>query len=419
MQGLKLNLNMMRRRLLSSLLTALLIAVTTVFLLLYPGLIQSAEAELAAAYDSIDVTGWIINAAGYEDPTIPPEIYDAILSSGFIREHYDVSYNVIAPVSQVIATLAERDAEFAALPYEEQYLKMKRQSISNLPLYATGSRMYGLNRADADALFSRLVDTIEWLPGYSEELFSGDEAVCIYPADGGVALGDEVELIMRRANPNDEWKDLKREYMTFKVVGLHGMNAGGNRYNVYCPLDSLRKKLSDPKWKFAIRSFSFTVQNSRELDGFKEFLVGLGLHENENIRAVLDDRILTGTVAPIQKNIDLLKNLHVFLYGLVALMGFFLCFLLARGRKQEYAVMRMLGESRLGITAKAILEQVLLCAFGVAIGFAAMLLLPTKQEGWFNAQAAGLVAACYCAGAAVAVLLTVRVDVMTILRDKE
>ena len=53
MKGLNLYLSMMRRRWLGNSLIALLIAVTSVFMLLYPGLIADSEEELEAAYKSI------------------------------------------------------------------------------------------------------------------------------------------------------------------------------------------------------------------------------------------------------------------------------------------------------------------------------------------------------------------------------
>ena len=101
---------------------------------------------------------------------------------------------------------------------------------------------------------------------------------------------------------------------------------------------------------------------------------------------------------------------------MIAAIGFLLSFLLARGRKPEYAVMRMLGESRAQITMKALCEQFVLCLCGVLLGAAAVRAL--GQEGVRPGICAAILL-CYTVGAAVAVLLTVRVNVMDILRDKE
>ena len=209
MAGLKLSLKMEFRRWASNLLTALFLAAATVFLLLYPGFIQRAEAELDAAYSAIDVSGWFTSAVGYEDPEIPLAFYDVLEDSGFIQNSNAVSYVSMAPLSSAVENLRNTDENFAALTLAEQYAKIKTKPIINLAL-STGDRLYGLNHADADARFSHLLDTVEWLDGYSADMFAGSEAVCVYPVDAGVALGDEVELIVRRANPRDIWSDVKR-----------------------------------------------------------------------------------------------------------------------------------------------------------------------------------------------------------------
>ena len=91
-------------------------------------------------------------------------------------------------------------------------------------------------------------------------------------------------------------------------------------------------------------------------------------------------------------------------------------FLLARDRKPEYAVMRMLGESRLQITLKALLEQFVLCLAGVSLGAAAGHFMEVVR---FDGVVCTMILLCYTLGAAVAVMLTVRAGVMDILRDKE
>jgi ABC-type antimicrobial peptide transport system permease subunit len=112
----------------------------------------------------------------------------------------------------------------------------------------------------------------------------------------------------------------------------------------------------------------------------------------------------------------MLERLYMFFFVLVIAIGFFLCFLLARGRKPEYAVMRLLGESSAKVTIKALLEQIVLCVCGILLG---TLVLTIGGQESLNAVTCGIILACYTLGAAMAVLLTVRVNVMEILRDKE
>lgn len=431
MKGLNLYLSMMRRRWLGNSLIALLIAVTSVFMLLYPGLIADSEEELEAAYKSIEVSGWLVNASGYDDPQIPLDIYDAIVDSGFLKEYYAYSYCPVMPVDVAIREQCNADPTFVDYSYEKQCEQITGPLLKKLEWgsYST-INMYGVNDLYADSLLSRLSESITWLDGYDADALRGEEMVCIVPEDSGVALGDEVQMILRRLWPEGTYKsgDKARVVAAFKVIGTHTLTSGiqygsiyGSNYYAYCPLAAMRRALEgDKTFNFTVRNLSFTIGQCDRIDEFKQLLVDLQLNVNTTgVRAAVDDRIMIGTVSPIQKNIALLKGLHVFLYALVVLMGFLLCFLTARGRKQEYAVMRLLGESRAAVTMKAIVEQIILCAIGIGLGIVAMLIIPYKRADWFSADAVILVAACYLVGAASAALMSVRVDVMSILRDKE
>lgn len=416
MNTLHWKMNLRRHR--SNLLTALLIAISTVFLLLYPGFITNAQAELDTAYKEIEVSGWLLNASGYEDPSIPYRTCKTLLDTGFIKQYYAYSQVNFSMPDEALEKLgAEPDN---AGKSREELLDVLAGRLKNIALGNPGV-LYGVNDADAETTLRRLQSGITWLDGYSAVDLAGDEAICVLSKASGLALGEEATLILRRAEDGSEREaDELRRMERFKVVGLYELNMGSSSSDApaYCPLETMRQLLSsDLRWQFCIRSFSFTLQNNRELPRFKEILVGLRLDRDNFVRAAIDDRILQGTVAPIQKNIDLLTGLHAFLYALVALLGFFLCFLLSRARKPEYAVMRMLGENRLQVTGKALLEQAALCVVGVGLGIIATLLI--SGETRLSWTAAGMIAMCYCAGAAIAVLMSVRVDVMTILRDKE
>lgn len=434
MKGIKLYLSMMRRRWLGNSLIALLIAITAVFMLLYPGLIADSEEELEAAYKSIEVTGWMVNLNGYDDPNILPEVYDAVIDTGFLKEYYSYSYYPVYPVDSGIALMCMTDNAFALLDYEYQHAAITDSLLNKFIIYeSVSSFMYGVNNLYADSLFTRLNDTIQWLDGYDPSVLETDEMVCIVPENSGAELGDEIEFIMRKLKTESEKSksadsvgDKARKVVKFKVVGLHALstdivdNPGSATYFAYCPLGALRAALQEKEYDFTIRNLSFVANQCDRLDEFKQKLVDIGLNNGVNgVRAAIDDRILIGTVSPIQKNIDLLKGLHLFLYALIVLMGFLLCFLTARSRKQEYAVMRLLGESRLAVTLKAIVEQIILCIIGAGVGLLAMYLLPGKRADWFDWNTIGLISLCYLVGAAAAALMCVRVDVMSILRDKE
>ena len=74
--------------------------------------------------------------------------------------------------------------------------------------------------------------------------------------------------------------------------------------------------------------------------------------------------------------------------------------------------MRLLGESGVRITLKALFEQFVLCLVGVTIG-------AVIERNSFDAVICGVILLCYTVGAAAAVMLNIGVNVMDILRDKE
>lgn len=423
MPSMKLNWSMLLRRRFGNSLTILLVAATAVFLLLYPRLITAAEAGLAHAYTAAEVTGWLYNAGGYEDPLIKPAIYEYILETRPIKEHYAYSYIKFGKADQALWELRKADRTLLSKSRDE-LMPILRDRLGGMAFIGYLSTLYGVNCADAETSFSRIQDEIRWLEGYSATDLAGEERIAIFPTLSGYRLDQEAELVLQKKNYQETGSEI-RGIVSFKVVGLYDLKLGEstdsslNTINMkaYCPLGAMRDLLNHPKWEFCVRSFSFTLHANRELLRFKDRLNALGLNKDQAVRAAIDDRILREAVAPIEKNLDLLRGLHAFFYALVALMSFFLCFLLTRRRKPEYAVMRMLGESRLQVTGQALWEQLVLCALGIGTGL--LLLLLFGQGDHLAWGAIGLIIGCYFLGAAGAVLLTVRVDVMTILREKE
>ena len=158
----------------------------------------------------------------------------------------------------------------------------------------------------------------------------------------------------------------------------------------------------------------FNLADSRDTFVFGDFIKMLKDTRQLNIR--LDDEIFRGTIDPIQSNLKMLEGLYPVFFAAVAAIGFVLCFLLVRRRKQEFAVMRLLGETGMQITGKALLEQAMLCVIGIMLGVTVVLV---SGLGEFSALTCGGVLLCYSIGSALAVMLMVRVNVMEILRDKE
>ena len=86
MKGLSYLWKMARRRKTSCLLVLLFTMASTVFMLLYPGFIESTRSRLAEAYENIEVKGWILNSESYKDPLIPGATWKELVNSGYFSQ---------------------------------------------------------------------------------------------------------------------------------------------------------------------------------------------------------------------------------------------------------------------------------------------------------------------------------------------
>lgn len=405
MRGFFFLWRMNARRKASCLLVLLFSAVVTLFLLIYPHFIQNSQKELDFAYDSIPVTGWIMNIKDYADPTLPAALWNKVLDTGYIGEHDSYSTVRCRIYSKEELALPENTTEEERLSALEQLLQQEKDRSHNGRLPTAMAR--GINRLQAEPELRRQKDTLLWLEGYDESSLTGDLPICLLPEELGWLPGDRVPVYLAST-------DVGSTTVCLMVAGIYPKNISNN-VDMILPLAGLEKIRA---WTFYINGFSFTVSDNRNLPALKAKLLELELNGASQlpVRVAIDDRILDGTISPIRGNLAMLKGLYRFFFVMVAAIGFFLCFLLVRGRKAEFAIMRMLGESRLKVTLKILLEQAVLCLLGILLS--ATVLLLAGQGAADAAVCAGILGS-YIFGAGFAVLLTIRMDVMEILRDKE
>lgn len=418
MKGLSYLWKMARRRKTSCLLVLLFSMAATVFMLLYPGFIERTRARLAEAYENIEVKGWILNSESYEDPLIPGATWKELVNSGYFSQ--TAAYNSflfrLYPKDQLEAQAGKDASDAQQLRAMQQMLAQDEYGMEGV-----GGRMYAYSSFAACDQLMRIRDDIQWLEGYDESCLEGDERICIISDRWGYAPGDTIPLLARVPVSKTQLEGI----FHLKVAGTYPGKI--TKFAAVMPLKTMedltvaatavRKQAGNPyAWNFGLNAVYFTVRDNQQLDQIKAAITESGLRSNKLVRVRIDDHILKETVGPIESNLAQLEGSYLFFFVMIAAIGFLLSFLLARGRKPEYAVMRMLGESRLQITLKALLEQFVLCLGGVLLGAAAVGII--GQEG-FRPGICAAILLCYSVGAAVAVLLTVRVNVMDILRDKE
>ena len=406
------------RRKAACLLVVISTMAATVFMLFYPSLIDNTRKRLEETYSGITVTGSILS----EDkiaPAVSGNMWKKMQQSGYFRPLYGSASFVIRTFPKDI--LEESAGEGAS---EQQKLIAFQNLLASFEEEDSGGvsgSMKACSSFSAEDELVRIREDIRWLEGYDESCLEGDERICIISDKWGYAPGDTIPLLARVPVSKTQLEGI----FHLKVAGTSPGKI--TKFAAVMPLKTMEdltaaatavhKQAGNPyAWNFGLNAVYFTVRDNQQLDQIKAAITESGLRSNKLVRVRIDDRILKETVGPIKSNLAQLEGSYLFFFVMIAAIGFLLSFLLARGRKPEYAVMRMLGESRLQITLKALLEQFVLCLGGVLLGAAAVMLLAQDS---FRPGICAAILLCYSVGAAAAVTLTVCVNVMDILRDKE
>lgn len=406
------------RRKAACLLVVISTMAATVFMLFYPSLIDNTRKRLEETYSSITVTGSILS----EDKIVPAvsgSMWEKMQQSGYFSSLYGSASFVIRTFPKDI--LEESAGEGAS---EQQKLIAFQNLLASFEEEDSGGvsgSMKACSSFSAEDELVRIREDIRWLEGYDESCLEGDERICIISDKWGYAPGDTIPLLARVPVSKTQLEGI----FHLKVAGTYPGKI--TKFAAVMPLKTMEdltiaatavhKQAGNPyAWNFGLNAVYFTVRDNQQLDQIKAAITESGLRSNKLVRVRIDDRILKETVGPIESNLAQLEGSYLFFFVMIAAIGFLLSFLLARGRKPEYAVMRMLGESRLQITLKALLEQFVLCLGGVLLGAAAVGIIGQER---FRPGICAAILLCYTLGAAAAVTLTVRVNVMDILRDKE
>ena len=406
------------RRKAACLLVVVSTMAATVFMLFYPSLIDNTRKRLEETYSSITVTGSILS----EDKIVPAvsgSMWKKMQQSGYFSPLYGSASFVIRTFPKDI--LEESAGEGAS---EQQKLIAFQNLLASFEEEDSGGvsgSMKACSSFSAEDELVRIREDIRWLEGYDESCLEGDERICIISDKWGYAPGDTIPLLARVPVSKTQLEGI----FHLKVAGTYPGKI--TKFAAVMPLKTMEdltiaatavhKQAGNPyAWNFGLNAVYFTVRDNQQLDQIKAAITESGLRSNKLVRVRIDDRILKETVGPIESNLAQLEGSYLFFFVMIAAIGFLLSFLLARGRKPEYAVMRMLGESRLQITLKALLEQFVLCLGGVLLGAAAVGIIGQER---FRPGICAAILLCYTVGAAAAVMLTVRVNVMDILRDKE
>lgn len=171
-----------------------------------------------------------------------------------------------------------------------------------------------------------------------------------------------------------------------------------------------------------VRSATFTMKNTENMDSLREYLDVQGYSEAGEIKVnrhavVIQDKNLEETIKTLDNYIrlmDILVPVMVILFGVI---GFIVSYLLIRHRLHELAIMRSMGARKLHVFISFFMEQLILFLMGLLPVIIFGIVFPE----WFTyyGVSLGYYVISYLAGTAVALVVLGGKKLLDILFSKE
>lgn len=203
--------------------------------------------------------------------------------------------------------------------------------------------------------------------------------------------------------------------LTFRVAGV----AAGEK-TVYCPFGMLRQNCADYSEYISMsaQSLSFTVRDNSRLEEFRTLLTA-GFREADpyaptqtgGFALVVQDSRYLQVTQEASRSIGLMELLQPVLYLCALCAGVMLVVMQMRTRKRELAILRSLGTETIAVTARCLLEYILLCLPVTVLGF-------MLRQG-LSAMAVLSVTLSFLLGAAGAILRFARIPLAQQIRELE
>lgn len=267
--------------------------------------------------------------------------------------------------------------------------------------------------------------SLSWFPGFGEDILLTGERVCLLPAsmirDAAVPEQVRLEFSYIKWVDTDHYITLYYD-LDLTVVGTHK----GDAQNIYCPFPILKGIYQGLDQQTEIDCVSAVladntrqaeaVQHARywfpepDLSGTKIPWKYASYTYHPYALRVDDSRLLAAEEA-LQNSLTINRICVVLIFTLSVGAGLLIGFLMIRSRKHEIALMRTLGTPGRSIYAGLATEQMLCVLLGVILGGGAFFWQPAGQLLIF----AGI----YFAGLTVALLVFLRKNLLTTIKEDE
>jgi hypothetical protein len=281
-------------------------------------------------------------------------------------------------------------------------------------------------------------DAVEWLSGYDGTFLQGREAACIADAAlmarYGWRVGDVIPLNPIRFEYLDRgglsYHETAR--LDTRIVGAANLSSAlASPAGIVLPFETVRALFHRLDAKFSASSASFFVRDAARLNEFKAEMKELGLKSvvtdgsaavavmmNAGAALMVNDAAFISAATRLREALSLLRGFLPAIALALAAIGYFAAYLMIQSRREEYAVLRLLGMSRRGCMALYFTDMAALTLGGSVLGALLSIALGIGGLG-AGALVSALFSVCFTLGGVLALARLGRVNVMLALARAE
>lgn len=281
--------------------------------------------------------------------------------------------------------------------------------------------LVGISRLFAAVeLASQGEDAVVWINGYDETALQKSNPVCILPQsmlpeNGNIPETVQFHFESTIYNAEKMQAELISFDMPFSVAGYHTNNS-----RIYCPAATVvtvnRRLYITVKYD----SVSGILIDNYSIDSLREAaskwfaepkLTNDTLSERYSYALKIDDSQLRAADEAMERSYTINRICTAVVFALSASAGFVIGFLMVRSRKKEIALMRTMGTPNRSVYFAFVLEQMLCVILGIVLGGA--------HNQWQPMNRLCILAAIYFVGLTVALLIFLRKNLLTTIKEDE
>ena len=274
----------------------------------------------------------------------------------------------------------------------------------------------------AEELTENYGGVIHWKNGYDESILSTEELVCLVPESMKEEETMELTFTYKGTAPNGQ-PFSKTTTRTLQVVGYY-IDKGNSM--LYCPYTVMTQIFAELGKSKTISQICAKLNDNYALDQLYEDAALWFAKPNPTGEKTewgqfgfdyyfyaldVDDFMLKNLEMNMKNSMRLNALASMVVFILSAGAGFLTGFLVIRARKREIALMRTMGGSQVAIYGELALEQLACIAVGILLGGSYTLWQPIGRLALFGGV--------YYVGLTVALLIFLRKNLLTIIKEDE